>query len=592
MRLKAKLHIPAVAGLLLLGTVSGCKTSADVKSLTVTPGALILTPDSTHAVHLDVTLNVPPKAFSRRSRLIVVPQLTVQDSLLAECPPVVLDAPVYRKKMERRETLWQYRDTLAGKAKAIGRHDVQRIPYRATIPLADTLSHARIVALVTTDGCGECSATDTLHLADISNPVTLIDKQELKVNWVEPKFVIRPKVMEARGEAKLQFRINRYDIDLSLANNRSEMEQMLTRLKAVASDSLATLNSVTIEGMASVDGAYAFNSALAKSRARSAQQWLFSQFQFTPTQKKVFRVGSKPEGWEPVLQAMRADGHPDTLKVAQILEKYKGKSDDYAENEIRRLACWKDIREKYLESDRKVEYVYTYTLRSFTTDRELINMYHKRPDAFNEAELLRVSTLKETGNDKQEVYRTILHYFPQSQVAANNLAVLLMREGKDREAEEVLHTLKDYTPEVINTQAALYAYRHDYEQAVELLDAARMDSLPEARYNLGLLKARMRKLGEAYQLLKGYDEVSAAVVALSVNRNDEAARIMQRVEEESPLAEYVRALVAARLQQPEEFFAHIANACTDSMLKTRAASEADFQPYAADERFLSIIKKQ
>lgn len=105
-----------------------------------------------------------------------------------------------------------------------------------------------------------------------------------------------------------------------------------------------------------------------------------------------------------------------------------------------------------MQKDRKVEYVYTYTLKSFTTDAELLDMYGKRPDAFNEEELLRVSTLKKTPEEKKEVYRTILHYFPQSQVAANNLAVLLLREDKANEAEAVLNGLKEYSPEVLNTK--------------------------------------------------------------------------------------------------------------------------------------------
>ena len=96
--------------------------------------------------------------------------------------------------------------------------------------------------------------------------------------------------------------------------------------------------------------------------------------------------------------------------------------------------------QKQLLAERpQVEYVYTYTLKSFTTDAELLDMYGKRPDAFNEEELLRVSTLKKTPEEKKEVYRTILHYFPQSQVAANNLAVLLLREDKADEAEAVLN---------------------------------------------------------------------------------------------------------------------------------------------------------
>ena len=78
----------------------------------------------------------------------------------------------------------------------------------------------RIVAVLSTDGCGECGIADTVDIAYINNiPTPIEPKKSLQLNWIEPEFVIRPKVMEGRGEALLQFVINRYDINLSLGDN-------------------------------------------------------------------------------------------------------------------------------------------------------------------------------------------------------------------------------------------------------------------------------------------------------------------------------------------------------------------------------------
>ena len=118
------------------------------------------------------------------------------------------------------------------------------------------------------------------------------------------------------------------------------------------------------------------------------------------------------------------------------------------ERHIRRLACWNDIKEKYLAKDRKVEYTYSYTIRSFTTDTELLDMYGKRPDAFNEQELFKVSTLMRTNEEKIEVYRTLLKYFPRSETAMNNLAVLYLREGREEEARELLRRLPERYPDI------------------------------------------------------------------------------------------------------------------------------------------------
>ena len=162
--------------------------------------------------------------------------------------------------------------------------------------------------------------------------------------------------------------MNRYDINLSLGRNREEMNGMLEALGKIVGDSLATLNGVSIYGMASADGSYALNDRLAKNRAGSARDWLVQNLHLSAQDARHFSVGARPEGWTPVLEAMRADGHPDTTQVAEILKKYEGQNDDVAERYIRRLACWNDIRTRYLQNDRKVVYEYTYTIKSFTTD--------------------------------------------------------------------------------------------------------------------------------------------------------------------------------------------------------------------------------
>lgn len=574
MKIKDTFYI-LLAGLLPWG-VMGCASQKMGDKVRVTPSDQVLMPDSTHAVQLDMTVEVPRKNLGKRSRLIIVPQLLVGDSLVAECTPMVLDAPIYGKKMHRRVLLEDYVDSLASYARPVQKKESVTIAYSERVAIPDSLASARIVGVVTTDGCGACTAIDTLDMAQISNPITLVDThEELKLNWIEPQFVVRPKILQARGEASLQFAISNHNINLDMANNRSEMQQMLDKLQAILADSLAMVNSVNIQGLASVDGSHAFNERLAKQRAESAKNWMLGKVDLSKVRRNQFTVGSRPEGWEPVIQAMTADGRADSARVREIVEKYKGQSDDVAERYIRRLSCWGDIKKYYLQSNRKVEYVYTYSLKSFTTDAELLDMYGKRPDAFNEDELLRVSTLKQMPTEKQEVYRTLMHYFPQSQVAANNLAVLLLNEGRLDEAEAVLESLDDYTPEVLNTRAALYVYRYDYEHAIELL-RSHMD-MPEARYNLGLIHAQLRNLGEAYNLMHDYSDTNSAIIALSVNRNEEADDMMNRCEDASPLAEYVRALIAARLNRTDDAVKHLQRACADASLKERARTEVDFR---------------
>lgn len=582
-----QLPIGIVSVLLCLTLFAGCSSARRMaKSISMEPEQLVLTPDSTGTVELDVAFQIPRKYISTRNRLFITPQLIVDDSLCCEFAPLIVDAPIYIKKLKRRTILEKFQDPYNEHLQEVENPlSSFRLEYHTRFDVPEEAQAGLMQAIVSKDGCGECSGLDTLYIAKINNLVSLINtKEALNLNWIEPEFIIHPKIREGKGEALLQFIINKYDINLSLGNNREEMMRMIQTLEPILTDSLATIRTMGIYGMASADGPYGFNTTLARNRAASAKRWLVERLQIEPEICELIRTDSRPEGWWPVYHAMVADGHPDSLSVRRILTTYTEGNDDVQEYHIRRLTCWPDIRNKYLSKDRKVEYTYSYTIRSFTTNEELLAMYQVRPDAFNEDELLRVAALSVDDATKMEVYGTLMHYFPQSKVAANNLAVLYLRKGDTEKARQTLRTQKEYSPEMLTTLAASYVYEHDFERAVELLQDI---DLPEARYNLGLLKARQRKLGEAYALLKEYRDVNSAIVALSLARNVEARDIMNEIEDQSPLAEYVRALVSARMDDEAAFRRHLENACKDEQLRERATREVDFEKF----RLNPVIEK-
>ena len=75
------------------------------------------------------------------------------------------------------------------------------------------------------------------------------------------------------------------------------MNGMLEALGKIVGDSLATLNGVSIYGMASADGSYALNDRLAKNRAGSARDWLVQNLHLSAQDARHFSVGARPEGW-------------------------------------------------------------------------------------------------------------------------------------------------------------------------------------------------------------------------------------------------------------------------------------------------------
>ena len=200
------------------GMLAGCASQHQAGSgIRVTPEACVLVPEDGRNADMDVVFHVPDNYFTKRSRLVIVPQLVVGDTVKDEYLPLVVDAPIYQKKLKRREVLENYTDTLAAGIRKVDNTSASfELPYNGTVVLPAGVDTARVVAVVSTDGCGECTGIDTIEVASIGRP-------SLYIQWMEPQFVVRPKVVDGKGEARLAFEINKYDINLGLGNNRSEL---------------------------------------------------------------------------------------------------------------------------------------------------------------------------------------------------------------------------------------------------------------------------------------------------------------------------------------------------------------------------------
>lgn len=210
-----------------IGLFTGCATSRKQaeKVITTTPSPYVLTPDTANRIRMNLVFHVPEHYLARRSRLVITPQLVNGTEVKDEYTPVVLDAPIYSKKTNRKQVLDNnYTDPYGEQAvKADKAARSFELPYRQMVQLPEGTESGQIVAVVSTDGCGTCTGIDTIDIASISNPITLMDdvKESLQLSWIEPEFVIRPKVHEGHGEANLQFAINKWDIDMAMGDNRS-----------------------------------------------------------------------------------------------------------------------------------------------------------------------------------------------------------------------------------------------------------------------------------------------------------------------------------------------------------------------------------
>lgn len=569
MTMKSNSPIYIIMGAFLL--LSSCTAHRQLQHGAVTAEGSSVHTDVMGKAHIQALVRVLAHMPGKRARLFVVPQLLVADSVVTEYAPLLVDRSIYARKHHRKVVLGHLDEASAPQA-AVSGNGAVTLPVDADVQLPTWASLASLRAELSTTGCGQCYGADTIQLATVSNWAPLIPP--VSVSLMQRPFVIRPKVVNGKGEARLQFVVDKWDIIPSMADNRAQLDSMAARLTPIFSDTLATLNSLSINGAASAEGTYRHNVMLAENRAASARQWLVSTLNLPRRYLHSIHISAQPEGWEPVLAAMTAAGCADSTAVRDILLRYPGSDDDLQERYIRRLPCWPEIRDHYLAKDRRVVYTYSYTLRNFRSDSEMLRLYTSRPDAFNEDELLRVAALQPTDADRVPIYEYTLSRYPHSALAVHNLAAISMEQGHPAEAASLIrHSGAALTDTLRSVLALACASQGEFSQTEALLGTA--PRTPAMRQALGTVRALQGRMDEADSLLAGCHSAVAAIVALDLGRTAEAQRLLdQCADDVRPTVEYARAVCAYRLGRPEsEVKRHLQAARADETLARRIDNE-------------------
>lgn len=422
------MKIPYIPGLALLLLCGGCASRRYVAPARVGVDAesfdMVEQDDSTR---VQVAFEVPADYLSPRSRLVIRPFAVGPDAQRVDFPQTAVEGRIYRKKRLRAARL----EGEPLDADAVLLKDASRpmvVPYGHPIVLPADGGPVQLRAAVCSEGCGHVYGHDTLTVAtvDLFRPV-----------WYTAAPPAEMKMRRRQDTLALRFRINEDVLDPALGENGRQLDRMAAVLAELAADTLHVLNSLTIVGTASADGPVSLNGPLAQRRAEAVQRWLLERLDTAAQPRLRMAVDSRPEGWQPVVEAMRAADDPDAVQVQRVLESLAGQPEDRQEQRIRQLPCWPRLVRVYLPLDRRVCVTCDYTVRGFHTDAELSEAYRLRPDAMSEAELLRAAEVEPSFEGRERIYRTTLERYPRSAAAMNNL-MILYRERGDRDRARAL----------------------------------------------------------------------------------------------------------------------------------------------------------
>ena len=512
--------------------LSGCGLKTMMKkveelNLDVNPDPLVLKGDQ---VGIDITGKFPPKYFAKKAAIEATPVLVWEGGEMA------FPSQSYQG------------EDYAGNATVVSWEGGKAIGYDGTVNYEPAMDdEARLELRITGTMKGKTEVFPPIVLGQ-----GVMATQNLVQDLKDDKFVIAEDNWQYTV-AKEQPAVVNYSYNSSFVKSvekRDDDWKSLGELIALAADADSIrITGIRTESYASPEGEISLNQDLAIDRANSANEAVVKVLEAEGLALDASAIQSIPKGedWAGFKAKMRASNIPDQDLILRVLEMYTDKSK--REEEIKNIAkTYKEIEKTILPELRRSQVAVSYDEDGYT-DEELTDYAMSNPARLNVEELLHAATLFEDDNDKLTVYQTATSQFSDDYRGHNNAGVVLMNLDRANQAKDAFNAAKSLAPNngtVLTNLGAVARQDGDLETADAMYSKASGGA--ELSFNKGVLAIALGDYDRAISSMGSYNNASLALAKLLNDDANGAMTVLDNSGDDSGVADYLRAICAARLK--------------------------------------------
>ncbi len=546
----------------LLATVllAGCSLPKMIKTveeinLAVTPSPVVLQGND---VTIDITGTFPPKYFAKKVTVEATPYLVWEGGEVAF------------------ESVNFQGEDAAGNGTVVSWENGKSFNYTSTVTYVGEMKDNARLELRMSGAQGD----KTGEFGAITMAKGVMATQDL----IQPDeaFVIAPDNFQRviRYVQDLTFNYGYQSSVVKSGEYRDEDWKATKDLFALAAsaDSVNVIG-VTTTSYASPEGEISLNEDLAMDRAKSANKAVTRELGRKKLNMADDAVRAEPKGedWEGFKKAMRASDIADKDLILRVLEMYSDKNK--REEEIKNIAkTYKEIENNILPDLRRSQVDISYTVEGYT-DEELVDLAKNNAAILTVEELLFAATLFDDLNDKLEVYQNTARVHADDYRGHNNVGVVLTDLGRMKQAEESFNAAKALASGngVVNTNLGAMARQNgDAEGAAAYYGKASGGA--ELSYNKGVLAIAQGDYGRAISSMGGSATLNLALAKILNGDANGARTTLQNSDSDSAIADYLKAVCAARLDDAAGVRRHIREALNkDASLRNRALNDLEFR---------------
>ena len=560
---KSLIFVSVVAMTMLMS----CGTAVQPEQVAVTPKKMAVVGNK---INTEITGTFPVKKFSKNAVLTITPVLVYEGGEAVGQPYTFVG-----EKAKENGTTVSFKEGASFTMKSSFDY-VPQMDMNSKLELRFTATKGKktvqLPPMVVAEGV---NATSMLAAAE-----------DVKVQVTADKF---QRIIQEVQEADIHFLIQQTALRNSELKSQ-EMKDLHVAIKDADTAANKAINKLEVAGYASPDGEQDLNANLADARQAKSQKYLQKQLKKAKVNATI-ESNVTAEDWEGFQKALEASNIKDKELVLRVLGMYNDPEE--REAQIKNLSTvFKTIAQDVLPALRRSRLILTTDLIG-KSDEEIATLAKNDPAALNVEELLYSATLTNNVDEKLAIYKKATELYSSDYRAYNNIGILVFGQGNVAEARRCYAKALQLAPANadVNYNAGIAAMAEgDLAKAEEHLGkAAGTDgNLNAALGTLYTMKGDYAAASAAY----GKSVSNNAAVQQILNEDYAAARqILAKVENPNATTAYLAAVVGARTNDRDAVYTNLALAVKrDAQMKARAQKDVEFAKFAADAKFLEIVK--
>ncbi|WP_029906735.1 DUF3868 domain-containing protein [Prevotella sp. 10(H)] len=386
-------------------------------------------------------------------------------SIIREFPPIVITGDVRAKALSRALGFGSYEFPVAPQL-IIKESMTNDIPIMLNMPYSEELHNATLIVKEERIGCA-CENEYTNEY-DLLRPILPpIFNPNYNVSYITPP-VEEVKRRSETYNARLNFRLNRYEILRDFENNAAVLAEVDKVINEVRNDKNLTVNEFQITGYASPEGNFNSNMKLSENRAKSFVNYLNSTYNIDPS---MIKVDWKGEDWDGLRKVVADLNIADKESVLDIIDNES--NIDVRKNKLKQLSggeTYRMLLRDYYPPLRRNEYTISYIARNFDLN-EAKEQIKTKPNLLSLNEMFIVAnSYPKDSREFRETFDIATRIYPDSPIARMNTASSALERGETDMAISQLQGID--LPEAWNNLAIAYIKKKDYERARQYFQRA------------------------------------------------------------------------------------------------------------------------